>query len=187
MKILHLRSSGGFYGAESVILNLSRSIRVYGIESHICCINNQKNPHTELVDRAKEQGLGAFSVVCRGLFDRQTVKSIHDLIVQKNIDILHCHDYKADILGVLACHGLNTKLIATNHLWTRADFKLRLYEFIDGLFLNKFHKVIAVSDKIADETRCFLWDKKKVEVIYNGIDIGSFSKRQGPRRLDSRA
>ena len=30
-----------------------------------------------------------------------------------------------------------------------------------------------------DETRCFLWDKKKVEVIYNGIDVGSFSKKQG--------
>ena len=153
MKILHLRSSGGFYGAESVILNLSRSIRAYGIESHICCINNQKNPHTELVDRAKEQGLEAFSILCRGLFDRQTVKSIHDLIVQKNIDILHCHDYKADILGVLACRGLNIKRVATNHLWTHAGFKLRFYEFIDGLFLNKFHKVIAVSDKNADETR----------------------------------
>jgi len=179
MKVLHLRSSGGFYGAESVILNLSRSIGEYGVESYICCINNQKNPHTELVDRAKEQGLEAFAISCRGLFDQQTVKSIHDLIVQKNIDILHCHDYKADILGVLACRGLNIKRIATNHLWTHAGFKLHCYEFIDGFFLNQFHKVIAVSDKIADETRFFLWNKKKVEVIYNGIDIDSFSKKQG--------
>jgi len=179
MKILHLRSSGGFYGAESVILNLSRSIGEYGVESYICCINNQKNPHTELVDRAREQGLEAFTISCRSLFDRQTVQSIHDLIVQKNIDILHCHDYKADILGVLACRGLNIKRVATNHLWTHADLKLRCYEFIDGFFLNQFHKVIAVSDKIADETRLFLWNKKKAEVIYNGIDIGGFSKRQG--------
>jgi glycosyltransferase involved in cell wall biosynthesis len=175
--ILHLRSSGGFYGAESVILNLSLSIRAYGIESHICCINNQKNPHTELVDRAREQGLEAFAILCRGLFDRQTVKSIRDLIVQKNIDILHCHDYKADILGVLACRGLNIKRIATNHGWTQVGFKLRFYEFIDGLFLNEFHKVIAVSDKIADETRIFLWNKKKVEVIYNGIDTDIFSRK----------
>jgi glycosyltransferase involved in cell wall biosynthesis len=129
------------------------------------------------VDRAKEQGFEAFAISCRGLFDRQTVKSIHDLIVQKNIDILHCHDYKADILGVLACRGLNIKRVATNHLWTHADFKLRFYEFIDGFFLNKFHKIIAVSDKIADETRFFLWNKKKMGVIYNGIDIDIFSKK----------
>ncbi len=38
--ILHLRSSGGFYGAEQVILNLARELDTLGCTNHIICFNN---------------------------------------------------------------------------------------------------------------------------------------------------
>src|SRR5262245_15950701 len=74
--ILHLRSSGGFYGAEQVILNLSRELDTLGCTNHILCLNNAQNPHLELIERAKKANVSAFAVDCRGRFDRQAVATI---------------------------------------------------------------------------------------------------------------
>ncbi len=174
MKILHIRSSGGFYGAEAVILNLSRAVHAHGAGTYICCINNKENPHNELVERAKEFGLEASMVQCCGMFDHQTIKSIRDLLVQKKIDILHCHDYKATVFGLLAAKDLKITRIHTNHLWTHDDLKLRCYEFLEGILTNWFNCIVAVSDSIAKEIRPFIWDKKRLSVISNGIDFDRF-------------
>src|ERR1700687_3171744 len=95
-RILHLRSSGGLYGAEQVILNLGRELNTLGCTNHIVCFNNTtQDPHLELVEEAKRTHLSAFAVDCRGRFDRHTVKSIRDIIRSKDIDVIHCHDYKS--------------------------------------------------------------------------------------------
>ena len=104
--ILHLRSSGGFYGAEQVILNLARELDILGCTDHILCLNNAQNPHLELVERAKKANLSAFAVDCRGRFDRQTVATIREIIKSKNVDVIHCHDYKTRLFGLCAVRGL---------------------------------------------------------------------------------
>ena len=100
-KILHLRSSGGLYGAEQVILNLARELNTLGCTNHIVCFNNiTQDPHLELVDEARRANLSAFAVDCRGALDRQTVKGIREIIRSKDIDVIHCHDYKACAFGL---------------------------------------------------------------------------------------
>ena len=59
-KILHLRSSGGLYGAEQVILNLVRELNTLGCANHIVCFNNSQNPHLELMEEAKKTNLSAY-------------------------------------------------------------------------------------------------------------------------------
>ena len=125
-KILHLRSSGGFYGAEQVILNLARELNILGCTNHIVCFNNTKNPHLELVEVAKQTDLSAVAVDCRGLFDRRTVKSIREIIRSNDIDVIHCHDYKARFFGVCAARGLPVKKLATNHFGRAVVWASRL-------------------------------------------------------------
>jgi glycosyltransferase involved in cell wall biosynthesis len=185
-KILHLRSSGGLYGAEQVILNLVRELNTLGCANHIACFNNiSQGPHLELLDEARKNNLSAFAVDCRGRFDRQAVKGIREIISSKEIDVLHCHDHKARLFGLWAAKGLDIRKIATNHLWTRANLRLRAYEAIDGLLFNGFDKVIAVSELIEDECRPFLLRKEKLSCIPNGIDPRRFalSQREENRRL----
>src|SRR4029077_5969228 len=131
--ILHLRSSGGLYGAEQVILNLARELNALGCINHIVCFNNIQNPHLELLGEATKANLSAFAVDCRGLFDRHTVRSLRKIIRDKNVDVIHCHDYKARAFGLCAVRGSRVKKLATNHLWTHSNLKLRVYEAIDGM------------------------------------------------------
>jgi len=173
-KILHLRSSGGLYGAEQVILNLARELSAMGYPNHILCFNNTSNPHLELMEEAKKIRLSASAVDCRGPLDVQTVKSIRDLTRLKKIDVIHCHDYKSCVYGLAAAQRQTVKLLATNHLWTRAHLKLRAYQVIEGLLYNCFDRVVAVSESIEKECRPFIFNKSKLSHIPNGIDLHRF-------------
>jgi glycosyltransferase involved in cell wall biosynthesis len=184
-KILHLRSSGGFYGAEQVILTLARELSALGCSNHIVCFNNTYHPHLELLEAATKSHLSAVAVDCRGVFDTQTVKSIRQILTSRAIDVIHCHDYKTRFFGLCAARGLNLKKVATNHLWTHANLRLRVYEAIDGMLLNAFDKVVAVSEPIEMECRRFMLRTDKLTCIPNGIDTSRFaiSNRDEQRRI----
>lgn len=176
IKILHLRSSGGFYGAEAVILNASRELNQMGCANHICCINNLKNPHAELVDAAFKIGIAASSVDSIALFDWDAVKEIRQMLIDGGFHILHCHDYKASIYGLLASKGMTIRRVITNHGWTHINWKLRLYEAIEGVFYNWFDRIVVVSEAVKWQVRPFILHKSKIEVIENGIDFSAFNR-----------
>jgi len=187
-RILHIRSSGGLYGAEQVILNLARELNARGCVNDILCFNNTYNPHLELVEQARKDNLSALTVDCRGVFDRRTVKNLRQIIRSRKIDVVHCHDYKPRLFGLCAINGLNVKRIATNHLWTHGSLKLRAYEIIDGLLFNGFDKVVAVSELVEAECRPFVLKKDKLTCIPNGIDLRRFTlANRGVERTATRA
>src|SRR3990167_2056629 len=175
MNILHLRSSGGFFGAEGGILNLARELNDSNHVNFIVCINNRGNPHEELVDEAKKIGVRAQSVLCSGPIDFNTISIIRKLLLKYNIHILHCHDYKADFYGLLASLFLKVRRLSTNHLWTSETKRLRMYEFLDALVLNFFDVVVAVSEKIQRQVQRFVLFRHKVVLIHNGIDLTKYN------------
>src|SRR5262249_16853806 len=130
-KILHLRSVGGLYGAEQVILNLARELNALGCTNHVVCFNNAQNPHLELVEQATKADLSAFAIDCRWIFDHRTINSIREIIRSKDIDIIHGHDYKTRFFGLCAANGLKLKKIATIHGWPGASLRGRVSETID--------------------------------------------------------
>lgn len=172
--VLHIRSSGGVFGAEGVILNLAKELNRQNFINIVICINNFKNPHLELIDECKKMGIEAEAVFCQGRVDVKVIRNIRKLLRKYNINILHCHDYKANFFGFFASRGLNIKIIATNHLWTKATRSLRIYERIDGFILRFFDQVIAVSDSIKKDILKSGVPEQKVITIYNGIDLGKF-------------
>ncbi len=144
----------------------------------IACLRSTSNPHDELVREAENCGIEAFPCDCKGKIDFSCVSTIRKIIKNNGIDIVHCHDYKADFYGWLAARFTPAKLFATNHLWTKESKKLLCYEFLDGLLMNFFHTVIGVSDAISKEIRSELLVKSKSVTIYNGIDLDKFSSNE---------
>ena len=57
MKILHIISSGGMYGAEAVILNMSRMLAESGHESVLGVFANSSNPNLQLHEAAAKEGV----------------------------------------------------------------------------------------------------------------------------------
>jgi glycosyltransferase involved in cell wall biosynthesis len=176
VKILQLISSGGYYGAENVVVSLAESLERNNCRSVIGVFHNDPQDNEELICQAEKRGLTVQRFVCRGRWDWQTVRAIREKVKNLNIDLLHTHGYKADIYGLLAARGLRLPLISTCHLWTHDTAAVRFYEFLDSLLLRRFDAVVAVSDTIAESLRNSGIRQSKIRVIDNGIDLSSFSR-----------
>jgi glycosyltransferase involved in cell wall biosynthesis len=172
MKVLHLISSGGMYGAEAVVAALARDLQSMGEGSIVGIFDNMHRPRNDAADRMEESGVRVVRIPCRGRIDRQTVRAIREILISDDISLLHCHGYKADIYGYLAARKLRLPKVATRHSQTakHCGLAVQAYEFLDHQFLRYFDSLIAVSEAIADETRQIGIAPQKIFTIPNGID-----------------
>lgn len=170
MKILHVISSGGFFGAENVLLNLAESFEKKGNEVIVCAFNDLRNPHTEIVDKAKSMGLMTITLDSKGRFDFSLIKKLQDVLIGNNIDIIHTHNYKSNIIGALAVKKLNIPIVSTAHGFTDATTRISVYELLDRFFLKHYFNGVAVmSQKMLPRI-----DENKKKVIPNGINVFNY-------------
>ncbi len=178
--VLHLVSSNGLYGAERVILNLAQDADTL---SFVGALHNAHNPHLEMIDEAQKMGLRTAVFNSRGRIDLKTIFDIKKFLRDNQIDILHTHNYKSDIVGFWAALLGKTKWVATNHVWHGLDRKLRFYEKIDAFVLRFAARVVAVSNEIKEDLVAQNIPAEKVQVIDNGIDIDQFSRPRSVEEL----
>jgi glycosyltransferase involved in cell wall biosynthesis len=173
MKVLHLISSGGFYGVENMLINLTTSLEKLGHQTIIGLFHNSHRPNTELGDVARRQGLCVETIICRGKVDRDTARAVRACIERHNIDVVHTHGYKADIYGYYSALHLGKPIIATCHSWARGS-GLGLYTFLDHLLLRRFDAVVAVSAEVSLSLQKRGIPSDKITTISNGVDISAF-------------
>lgn len=177
MKILHLISSSGLFGAERVVIELSKSLK----NTHDChpivgVIKNAYNPHIEVAEEAKANHIDSVIFTCKGQFDLKLVSLIRRYIKNNKVDIIHCHGYKSNFYGLLSAKN-KLPLVTTNHNWLTHHWKLKVYCFLDGLWMRYFDRIVAVSDGIKRDMLRYKIPEKKIMVIDNGIDVGRFNRK----------
>ena len=176
IKILHLISSAGFFGAENVVIELAKQLLASNYEPIIGVFNNIHNNHTEIADVAKNYNLKVRLFACNGQFDLKTIMTIRNFIKKNDILIIHSHGYKSNFYALMATlYNKNLSSITTCHLWTQASFKNRIYESLDKKWLNRFDRIVTVSDELMAQVATLRVSKDKVTTIYNGIDLNRFN------------
>ena len=170
-KIAHIISSNGFFGAEKVMISIASQINYNGTQSSIVAIQNAHNPHIEVVEVSRVLGIPAFNIESRGRIDLRTISRLTDYIKANNITLLHTHNYKANLIGLLVARKAKIPIVATVHGYIGNGRKLKFYEALDRFILRYFNKVILVDDSLK---RWFKNGLVKYEVINNGIDVGSW-------------
>lgn len=172
MRVLHLISSGGMYGAEAVILNLSHALRAGGDESVIASFENAS---LQLHERALAQGLGSVLVPCQGQVSPATVRAIRDVVREQRVDMLHAHGYKADLYAWAALRRAGVPLVSTCHTWYDNDLALRVYGMLDRRVLRGYARVVAVSAEVEKQLLESGVPADRVRRIRNGIDLAPFA------------
>ena len=181
MKVLHLVSSGGLFVAERVILNLAAQNN--GVISWVGALNNQHNPHLELIQEAQSLGLKTVIFDSKGQVDFKTVSYIKKFLKENSIDILHTHNYKSDIMGFLSTRFTQVKWVATNHVWHSTDRKLRFYEATDAFVLKFAAMIFTVSQEIKEDLLRKGFKDNNIHVIHNGIAINQFKQKSTRKQL----
>jgi len=175
MKVLHLISSGGMYGAESVILNLCMAINAAGQHSSALAVfANTAEPNLQLRDAALAAGIETHTVECRGQMDSSVPGRVLRLAESIGADIVHTHGYKADIYAWWGLRRSGISLVATCHNWVDNDMALRVYGFVDRAVLRRFHRIVAVSEGVRTRLRRARVAAERIALIRNGISLSPF-------------
>jgi glycosyltransferase involved in cell wall biosynthesis len=182
VKVLQLISSGGYYGAENMLLNLCASQEQSGCENSLLIFYNVHVPNVEFYERARRRGLSVRMVHCNGRADWRAVGQIEEYVQEDGIDLVHTHGYKADLYGYLAAWRCNKPVVATCHNWIGGTAALGIYNHLDRMALKKFDALAAVSDAVAQRLLAFGVPAGKIKTIANGIDVKAFERAE-PRPL----
>jgi glycosyltransferase involved in cell wall biosynthesis len=174
MKILHIISSGGMYGAEAVILNMSRSLNEGSHSSILGVFSNSTSPNLKLHEVATAQSVESYLISCIGQLDRTVPSSIRELANRTDADVVHAHGYKADIYCYFALRGSSLPLVSTCHTWYDNDLTVSLYGKADRFILRSYAAVVAVSEEVKQRLLKAGVRAEKIHIVRNGIDLRPF-------------
>ncbi len=180
MHVFHLISSLGFFGAENVLIQLTKELRHTDFSPLIGVFKNLHNPHVEVAEEAKRHNLTVEIFPCNGKLDLKTISLIREVLEKNGVDIIHTHGYKSNLYALASSFGKNISLITTCHNWLGDDRKMKFYAWLDKFFLNKFDKLIAVSDDVKREILKHEIQADKVLIISNGVELERFNNHKDP-------
>lgn len=172
LNILHVIDSGGLYGAEMVLLNLAAEQMKTGNRSVIASIGLQNEEEKPLETEAAVRGIRVAPFRFRNGPNVLGALNILRYAHAGEFDVLHTHGYKPDIiLGLMPFRMRNMPIVCTIHGWTSVKTlsKMGLYEWVDGLSLQRMNAVCVVSESMLEHPRVMKLPRAKVYVIHNGI------------------
>lgn len=173
IRVLQLGSPAGLYGAERWILALVRHLDPAKVTSVVGAIKDVPGPaKPPLVLEAAALGFETLVIQAPGRINLSGVRKLRKYILANQIDILHTHWYKTDIIGLLSVMGTRCKIISTPHGWSRqAGFILKCYEMMDRMVFPFLDAVVPLSPDLYDRLEKIPFLKKKMTLIQNGVDI----------------
>jgi len=171
-RVLHFICSTGFYGAEKWILALANNTDKNLIHSELVVTSEPENHDLQLTKAFRELGLQAHELPMSGRFDFRVVNALVRLIRERNIDVLHSHGYKSDIIGILAAKIAKIKSITTPHGFEKTDdWKLHQFIKLGCRTFRYFDKVVPLSVELCNDVRRYGVAENKIVYIRNGVDL----------------
>ncbi|MBU1012614.1 MAG: glycosyltransferase [Bacteroidetes bacterium] len=186
MKILHLIDSGGLYGAEIMLLNLATEQRKIGLSPVIGSIRKKGIPEKPIETEAMLRGLILKTFDMKPGPNIMGALDILRYARRENIDILHSHGYKTNImLGFLPLWVRRIPIISTLHGWTSTGgwSKMRINEELDAFSLRFVDQIVLVNQGMLDKPKIRSLPHNKISVINNGIDFSYHEKSEEDTRL----
>ena len=171
-KVLQFICSTGFYGAERWILALCKNTHKADCEYSLAVTDEQNSKDLELVKHFKRDCGDAIALPMSNKFDFSIVGKLAKHILENNIDIIHTHGYKSDILGVLAAKKAGIPVVITPHGFENAaDFKLRTFIWLGCQSMRFANAVVPLSPALMQDVKGFGVQADKLHYIQNGVDL----------------
>lgn len=166
-KILHITYDMRIGGTEMVIKNLIEGADKSLFEMSVLCIESPLGPFANDLMAA---GIQFFQLNRQPGFDTQLIKDIRRVIIDNQIDIIHCHQYTPWVYGVIAAMLTKTKVIFTEHGRFYPDSSSWKRKLINPILNLATDQVTAISKATKQALVAFEnIPEKSIDVIYNGI------------------
>ena len=168
-KICHLIVADGISGAENHLLKLVPSLSQEKYDIHFVVMAPLYQVYQDFLKNC--QKVKVIFVPLGGKMNPLNLVRLFRLFRREKYDLLHTHNSRADVYGILAGKMAGVKrMMASIHGYQRYDKINPLFK-IRGWILRKFSdRIITISDALKDlisENERI--DKKKMETVYYGL------------------
>lgn len=171
-RVAHMVASGGLYGAERVIITLSKEMLRLGLADPILvCLEDSPEGRQQIGVVLAREGVEVHHVPVRNLRPGQSTKALRGALTRAGADLAHSHGYKALILGRTACQTFGIPIVATNHGWDSPTWRVRLYQRWEAHLMRSIAAVVAVSQAGAKQIRQRGVPACRTVVIPNGVPV----------------
>jgi glycosyltransferase involved in cell wall biosynthesis len=179
---MHLIGSTGLYGAERWILALMRAMDKQRVRSTLVNLVDNAEERSAVVQAADQRGLDAFDFVTGGKFNPLAAFRLARWAREQQVDIIHGHGFKSDMLGLMTAKIARCRVMTTPHGWSlERDRKLQLYEKLDRFSFRFMDMVCPLSPDLANGLKDAV-DHSRLRLIFNGVDIDEIQETKPVQR-----
>jgi len=187
IRLLELRNTykwGG--GPDKTILLSAERHNQKRVEVVVAYVRGADDREFRIADKARARNLVFYDITERGKFDFRVLRSLRDIILRHDINLIHGHDYKSDFFAYLLRRWLPERriaLVSTAHAWVMLGLRGELYRRLDLWLMRRFDHLIAVSHATKNEMVDAGIPPDLISVIHNAIDTEAWSPRQATLTL----
>jgi glycosyltransferase involved in cell wall biosynthesis len=171
IRILELRTVRGTGGGpEKTILQSAARTDRNRFAVTVCYLRDARDADFCIQEQAASLQVNYQEVLERHSWDPRIWVSLRRLVGERQIDIVHSHEYKSNFFALLLAKFAHTIPLATMHNWTGHSRREKFYYAVDKRLLRSFPCLIAVSDQIRRTIVEAGAREDRVRTILNGID-----------------
>lgn len=171
INVLQFITPTGFYGAERWILALNNNLDPEKVRSDLV-VTTEQGRRPEILNHFKVGDCQAFEIEMNARLSMTAIRSLVNLIRQREIDVIHTHGYKSDIMGLIAARMTGIKAISTPHGFGEpSDLKLKAFIGLGKFALRFCDRVVPLSEQLVDEVKAAGVAQKKIHFIRNAVDL----------------
>ncbi len=169
LELRSVRGTGG--GPDKTILQSAARTDPSRFRVVVCYVRDRRDEVFTIDAKAAALGIHYVDVWERHSFDPAVWPPLRRLIREHQIDIVHSHDYKTNLLAYFLAKVGEVVPLSTVHGWSGHSTKERyLYYPADQRVLTRFPRLIVVSSQIKSVLVAKGADPRRVSVVLNGID-----------------
>jgi len=172
MRVLQFITPSGFYGAERWVLALGNNIDHERVVCDLAVSKESEAQDLTLAEVYPSEAGEVHYLPMSGRFDARVISRLVEVISQRQIDVIHTHGYKSDILGFLAARKAGIKCVSTPHGFSgKVGLKLGAFIRIGTFMLRYFDAVAPLSEELLEDMDQFNVPQGKTHFIRNGVDL----------------
>ena len=176
-RILHLRDTYEVGGPGKTILETYKHLDATRFEMHIgVFLTRAESGDTPFVRAAADYGLPVHFIRGHNQFDARLITRTAALARQLRVDVVHAHEVKSDVIGLLAARLAGMNSMTTLHGWIGNGRRDRFMTALDLRVLRGFDRVIAVSAAIGAKARAAGVAAERLHVLHNAIVLSRYQR-----------
>jgi glycosyltransferase involved in cell wall biosynthesis len=179
IKVLHVRSTIGMYGAEQVLLNVLPVLNNY-CEASLLTLETVLGDSATLRALLSDLGVDTHGYIPKGRVDRQVIKSIEEQIKTAEFNVIHTHDYKSLFYVYSTLKTLNIPIVHHIHGSLGNTISEKVYAVIEKLMMRKVSRVLTVSQEQKKSIETDLFTYPEIKQVNNGTVVSSMPESNKP-------